>query len=451
MKWQIEQLDLLQPWPVIGLREDAYAMRILVRLGNAPVGEVRMRPARGRVVDHDRLKRRLVRELGDAICKRILAAWINAGSPVRTTNLKDASELLDPAGLSEPMHGWVSLSQSSHTWPTPAVTIAVASRDDADALNTCIARLLHLDYPDFEILVIDASQDPVPAREIADRCGIGYVRCPASRDARKVAIIKAHHEWVAFLDDQSRPETNWLKELVRPLQDVRCRAVIGPSLPTSLDNAAERVMNDHLSLPVWPQDKLFDASASPADVFKLAGATNLLLHRNLARRLGGAGAMPLYDLLRRGNTIQYAPRAIVHHTRRLTAKSLRRHVRATASARSAFLARCALARRDRRALVELLWQTPKSLTANLWYAISGRPGYPFSLALLEIRPSLTGPFIQATAGLLRRLAQPRSIESPPPAPTPQPPLAPTKLERPPDSPNKRIFEAFSRRKPPRAA
>ena len=48
MKIQFEQLDLLKPWPTFELRHGYHALRVLVRVGTIPIGEVLTRPARKR-------------------------------------------------------------------------------------------------------------------------------------------------------------------------------------------------------------------------------------------------------------------------------------------------------------------------------------------------------------------------------------------------------------------
>ena len=87
------------------------------------------------------------------------------------------SELLVPRGLPVPLKEWVIQAQARRNWPMPPVTVAVCTRDREKILEGCIRHLQSLDYPSFEILVVDNSRDPVPTREIAERCGVEYVRC----------------------------------------------------------------------------------------------------------------------------------------------------------------------------------------------------------------------------------------------------------------------------------
>ena len=88
MKIQMEQLDLLAPWPPFTLRDGYYAIRVLVRIGTLPIGDVYLRPVRKRVVTNDRLRRRIARRYADAITQAL---------PSTTPRKIDA--ILDPAGV----------------------------------------------------------------------------------------------------------------------------------------------------------------------------------------------------------------------------------------------------------------------------------------------------------------------------------------------------------------
>src|SRR5262249_57276571 len=109
----------------------------------------------------------------------------------------------------------------------PPVTIAICTRDHHPALEACMAQLAKLDYPNFDILIVDNSRDPVPARDLASRSNATWIRCGTGGldRARNLALEHANHDWIAFLDDHCRPEANWLKELIRPTQDKNCRCV----------------------------------------------------------------------------------------------------------------------------------------------------------------------------------------------------------------------------------
>jgi glycosyltransferase involved in cell wall biosynthesis len=434
MKYQLEQLDLLRPWPQLTLRDGYHAIQILVRLGAIPVGEVFVRPARKRVVSHRGLRRLIARKHATPLLKNILREGLASGPEALMSVPADAfppltmaqaewrktlrfvqDELLLPDGLPEPMRSWVVNAQARRSWAMPAVTVAVCTRDRESILEGCIRHLQGLDYPKFEILVVDNSRDPVPTHEIAQRCGVEYVRCPKGglSRARNAAIANARHDWIAFTDDDCRPEANWLMELVRPVQDQNCRCVCGLVLPAQLENAAEITFEIYGGLGRGCAPRVLDPGflttsySRPAQTWRIGAGANMLLHKGLMQQIGGfdidMGPGPrsvggcgedtdvFYQVLREGYNIHYAPRAIVHHFHRSSPKALRRQIYSYAVGHAAYHTRCLFAYGDYRSLIQLAWHLPRWFARNLKRGVNGKTKYPFSLVFLEIRGTVVGP------------------------------------------------------------
>ncbi len=181
MKIQLEELDLLARWPDFVLRDGYRAVRILVRIGAAPIGFVILRPVRYRLVAHHKLRRRIANLHSSAILKHLAHAGLLAGPESLQSFLPHAwptteisrgdvqnvrrfveRHILHPAGLPSPLREWVIRARHLPLPSTPPVTIAICTRDRADRLEAAIERLRNLDYPDFDILVVDNSADPVP-------------------------------------------------------------------------------------------------------------------------------------------------------------------------------------------------------------------------------------------------------------------------------------------------
>src|SRR5262245_48098035 len=79
MKIQLEQIDLLQPWPQIALRPGYHAVRVLAFVGNAPLGEAMCRPARRGVVSHRSLRKRLARKHSLTLLRMLAREGLAAG------------------------------------------------------------------------------------------------------------------------------------------------------------------------------------------------------------------------------------------------------------------------------------------------------------------------------------------------------------------------------------
>ena len=119
-------------------------------------------------------------------------------------------------------------ADESMTWPT--ITVALPSRNRPIDVARCLKSLSHVEYPHWDILVIDQS-DGDETREIAERfqdqlpC-LRYHRMPEKglTRGRNLALRSAHGEILAFIDDDCTVEPCWL-------QDVATAFVRHPEVP----------------------------------------------------------------------------------------------------------------------------------------------------------------------------------------------------------------------------
>jgi len=443
LKIQLEQLDLLRPWPAFELREGYHSMRVLVRLGSIPIGEVMSRPVRSRRVSHKRLARRIVRHLTFPLLKLLARQSLSAGPEViakldalpsippagssnwRALSIRYAKKILQPTGLPAPWPAICAAADQNDQVDCPPVTVAVCTRNRADELRGCIEHLVKLDYPNFEILICDNSDDPEPARRIAGELGVGSTREPIAglSRARNAAIDAVRTRWIAFTDDDCRPEPNWLRELVRPLSDTRCRCVTGLVLPAQLENSAEITFEIYGGLgrgfvpATYDQSFLRFSRWAPARTWIIGAGANMLVDAELVKRLGGydtdmgpggvggcgEDTLVFYQMLARGCNIHYAPQAIVHHFHRSSDEALRKQIYSYASGHAAYHVRCLMSYRDHRSLLQLIYHLPRWFARNFRKGIGGRTKYPFTLVPIEVRGTIAGTF-EYGAIRLRRLA-----------------------------------------------
>jgi glycosyltransferase involved in cell wall biosynthesis len=101
----------------------------------------------------------------------------------------------------------------------PKVSVVVATYNGAHTLRTCLESLARLNYPDYEVIVVDdGSKDATP--EIAKQFpAVRYLRQDnhGLSVARNTGIRAATGEVVAFTDDDCRADEGWLYYLVGDL------------------------------------------------------------------------------------------------------------------------------------------------------------------------------------------------------------------------------------------
>src|SRR5688572_27047704 len=117
----------------------------------------------------------------------------------------------------------------------PPVTIIVPAYNEGLVIQSAIRSLLDLDYPAYEILVIDdGSTDETRARaaELEGRYGGVTVRVVGKANAGKAAALNtgialARHEFVLCMDGDSRLGRDTLRRATRHFADERVGAVAG--------------------------------------------------------------------------------------------------------------------------------------------------------------------------------------------------------------------------------
>ncbi len=122
----------------------------------------------------------------------------------------------------------------------PRVSIVIAVCAYNENLVESIEACLHLEYPDFEVLVFpDEPFDwPDPRVRVVATGKAG----PSTK--RDHALVEATGEIIAFLDDDAYPVTDWLTNAVRNFSRPEVAAVGGPAVTPGSDNLRQQASGD---------------------------------------------------------------------------------------------------------------------------------------------------------------------------------------------------------------
>ncbi|QDT38635.1 glycosyltransferase [Stratiformator vulcanicus] len=221
------------------------------------------------------------------------------------------------------------MSETSNSIMKPTITVAVCTRNRADALRDAVRSLCQLktnDRFEFEILIIDngsndhthdvwkelSSQSAVPIR---------YVRedQPGVTHARNRAVAECGSDWLAFFDDDQAADPAWLLELLELTQRRATRCVGGKvvlRLPEGCDRKLHPVVRMLLGESVGlEKERPYSPSITP-------GAGNLMIRRDVFDDVGRFRVQPngrgedteLYLRIHSsGDTGWYSPEAVIHH------------------------------------------------------------------------------------------------------------------------------------------
>ncbi|MEP7382685.1 MAG: glycosyltransferase [Gemmatimonadota bacterium] len=316
--------ELSAPVPSIGDTDRYLAVRFLVRLHGRPVGWLYLGPDNGQDWE-SRLRAALQQQLAGAVQRAVLRQQMDASSR--------------PA-----VHA-------------PSITVVVCTRDRPDSLVHCLASLLELDYPEFEVVVVDnAPSSDATARLVARMCEedcrarallLHVVEPTPGLDwARNRGASSARHAIIAFTDDDVRVDRDWLRAIGQGFANDEVECVTGLVVPGELETDAQVFFEDFYGgMGKGMRSREFrqhwmDERARIGAHHVGVGA-NLSLRRDWLRRLGGfdtaldvgtpshgGGDLDiLHRTLAAGGVVRYDAEAIVRHYHRRSMAALRRQLR----------------------------------------------------------------------------------------------------------------------------
>jgi GT2 family glycosyltransferase len=113
------------------------------------------------------------------------------------------------------------------------VSVVVASYNGERTLTNCLDSLQRLNYPDYEVILVDDGSTDATPQIALKHAGIRYFRHEKNlglSTARNTGIAAATGEIVAFTDSDCRADEDWLYYLVSDLLGSEFAAIGGPNL-----------------------------------------------------------------------------------------------------------------------------------------------------------------------------------------------------------------------------
>ena len=339
----------------------------------------------------------------------------------------------------------LEVAEESDAIALPRASVVVATNvTRPEELLACVARLSELDYPDYEVLVVENRRTTARGDDVLeDLRGLPRVRVlaerrPGTSAARNRGLAAASGEIVAFTDDDVEVDRRWLRALAgRLVEEPGVDAVSGLVVPKELETPAQiwfeqsgsgvdRVYT-RLSFELAARGRHAggvlsgarfrvlrkrapDSRVSAVSLYAVGEfgiGSNMAVRRDVLGELGGfdetlgpgtpAKAAEdlalLLELLSAGRGIAYEPRALVHHVNRRTVEELERQISGYGVGFTAMLV--GLIWRDPRHLFGLIAMTPRALRSTFSRSSikqSRRPdSYPPQLSRAELRGMLAGP------------------------------------------------------------
>src|SRR5688572_11360092 len=207
----------------------------------------------------------------------------------------------------------------------PKVSVVVASYNADRTLATCLDSLEKLNYPDYELILVDDGSTDTSAQIASLHPRVRVIRHDRNRGlsaARNTGITVAQGEVVAFTDADCRPDEDWLYYLVGDLLDSEFAAMGGPNLLPPEDSAVAAAV---MVSPGGPAHVMLDDRQAE----HIPGC-NMAVYKWALTEVGGFDPIfrtagddvdVCWRLQQAGGKIGFSPAAFVWHYRRSTVRA----------------------------------------------------------------------------------------------------------------------------------
>jgi len=205
----------------------------------------------------------------------------------------------------------------------PRVSVVVCTYNGQATLAKCLEAVCRLDYPDYEVIVVDDGSTDGTA-QIAERFEVRLIRTENGglSNARNSGLDAATGSIVAFTDDDAWPDRDWLTYLVSTLAATGDVGVGGPNLPPEDGGLVESAVAHAPGGPIH-------VLVSDQEAEHIPGC-NMAFRRDALVavrgfdpqfRIAGDDVDICWRLQERGWTLGFSPAAVVLHRRRNSVRS----------------------------------------------------------------------------------------------------------------------------------
>ena len=212
----------------------------------------------------------------------------------------------------------------------PTFSIVIPTYNRPDRLVTCLQALAALDYPRdrLEVIVVDdGSPTPAVSQSLGarDAIDVRLLRQPHAgpATARNTGAAQAGGDYLAFTDDDCKPDADWLRALAARFVSAGDHVIGGRTVNALPDNpysSATQLLIDYLyEWHTANRAAAFFASnnlAAPAELFRARGG----FHPGFPLAAGEDREF-CRRWARSGGQMTYAPEAVVRHAHPLTLQS----------------------------------------------------------------------------------------------------------------------------------
>lgn len=317
----------------------------------------------------------------------------------------------------------------------PFISVIIGTRERPAELARCLASLAAVDYPRFEVLVVDNDPESDATRHVAEQAA-GPVRylCSKRRGvavAHNLGAAEANGRILAFTDDDVVLDRYWLAAIAEAFADWRVGCVTGLIMPGELDTREQAMLERRGGYAKGFTRKIFETGADtrtddsdrlfPFTAGRMGSGANMAFDADLLAQLhgfdpalgpgtvarAGEDLLALFRAAAAGRRVVYQPDAIVWHHHKRDPGALKAQALGYGIGLGAYLTSALV--HEPRLVPAFLRLVPRGVGYALRQSRTDHDdpdAWPTQLAALERRGLVLGPAAYARSRWLTRHAQP---------------------------------------------
>jgi O-antigen biosynthesis protein len=202
--------------------------------------------------------------------------------------------------------------------PWPKTSVIVCTFNGSRTLSKCLESLLRLDYPNYEVIVVNDGSTDTTAK-IASNYGFRVITTEnrGLSSARNTGLNAATGEIAAYIDDDAHADAHWLRYLASTFMNTQHVGVGGPNIAPPDDGLIAECVAHSPGNPVH-------ILLSDSEAEHIPGCNMAFRKSALAAiggfdpqfRIAGDDVDVCWRLQQKGWTLGYSPGAMVWHYRR---------------------------------------------------------------------------------------------------------------------------------------
>lgn len=297
----------------------------------------------------------------------------------------------------------------------PPISVVVCTRNRPYVLRRCLAAITKLEYPNFEVIVVDNASTTNETEAVIRETPFRYVREDrvGVDNARNRGWTEARHEIIAYTDDDAAVNPRWLHGIALAFADSSISGATGLVLPLELEMQPQLIFEQYGGMSKgFRQRDFLPATMKASDLIaahSLGVGANMAFRRSALEQLGGfdpcldvgtvssgAGDLDMFHrVLAAGFKMHYEPSAFIWHQHRRDIHGLRRQIYNNGRSFGVYLMKIWSQQSTSRSAVihyamhNWLYQW---LFRRAWQSIVGPRTAECSLAWTELRGALSAPY-----------------------------------------------------------